>query len=159
MFVGMVSGGYLADKWAYRISASIGLSLQAAGFLMLGYASSETITVAIVSGMLIASFGSGMTLIPLAKGALYSLGAARTGLASGLFNSVRVIGSAVASPLLGLLLARGYRGGLDVPNLIRTYQAGFQILACVAAIGIVVAFTIPEILGDDLDSNISQAIH
>ena len=159
MFVGMVGGGYMADRWAYRNSASIGLSLQAVGFLMLGFASLETGMVAIVTGMLIASLGAGITLIPLAKGALSALGAARAGLASGLFNSLRFVGSAVAPPLLGLMLAQGYRGGLNVPNLLQTYQFGFRVLACVAAIGITVAFLIPEPLGEDLNSLTSQAIH
>ncbi len=143
LLAGVMFGGYLADRWATRISGNIGTIGQAVGLFWMSVAATSTNLVAFAPGMIAAGFFGGACLVPFSKEAVAALGIERAGLAAGLYNMLRFAGSAAATPLLGLLLASGfqkYAGSSSVPE---PYQLGFQVLAIVAVLGAAAVMIIP----------------
>jgi hypothetical protein len=62
-----------------------------------------------------------------------------------LYNTVRFAGTAAATPLLGLLLERGFKQQVSGEAASGPYQLAFQVLTVTAAAGIAVAALIPAV--------------
>lgn len=143
LLLGVMFGGYLADRWATRISGNVGTIGQAAGLFWMSVVSPSGNLLAFAPGMIAAGFFGGACLVPFSKEAVASLGVERAGLASGLYNMLRFAGSAAATPLLGLLLASGFANSGGSNSVPEPYQLGFQVLAIVAGLGAVAVMLIP----------------
>lgn len=156
LFIGVIFGGYLADRWATRVSGNMGTIGQAAGLLWMSMVSTSTDIIAFAPGMIAAGFFGGACLVPFSKEAVAALGIERAGLASGLYNMLRFAGSAAATPLLGLLLARGFEnlGGSNTAP--EPYQLAFQVLAVVAGLGAIAVMLIPAPARGELAA---EAVH
>ncbi len=145
LLIGVTYGGYLADRWASRTAGTLGMIGQVAGLAWLGVAGSGAGTVALAPGMAVAGLAGGISLVSFSKEAIGSLGPERVGLASGLYNTVRFAGTAAATPLLGLLLERGFKQQVSGEAASGPYQLAFQVLTITAAVGIAVAALIPAV--------------
>ncbi len=143
LLVGVTFGGYLADRWATRVSGNVGTIGQAVGLFWMSVAATSTNLAAFAPGMIAAGFFGGACLVPFSKEAVAALGIERAGLASGLYNMLRFAGSAAATPLLGLLLARGFENSAGLNSAPEPYQLAFQVLALVAGLGAAAVMLIP----------------
>jgi MFS family permease len=134
-------GGILADRAPSRIVGTGGLVVQAAGLLWLGFSSSEANIFFIVVPMAFSCLGAGMALIAFSKEGITAFGEKSVGFAAGLFDAIRFSGSAITTPLLGLLLTALQKDCCD--SLTQSppypYIIGFRILAVVAFLGAVIA--------------------
>jgi DHA2 family methylenomycin A resistance protein-like MFS transporter len=144
LMFGVTYGGFLADRWPIRTVGALGMLLLGAGIFWLSLVDPAAGMYALTPGLAVAGLSGGISLTPFTKTAVTALGSDRVGLASGLYNTLRFVGIAVSSPLLGLLLARGFaqHGGLETAS--EPYQFAFQLLAAVAIVGCGVALFIPN---------------
>lgn len=143
LMVGVTTGGFLADRWPSRTVGVVGMLLLAAGIFWLSLFDPAAGAFVLAPGLVVAGFSSGISLTPFNKTAVTALGLDKVGLASGLYNMVRFAGIATSTPLLGLLLARGFAqyGGLETAS--EPYQLAFQLLAGIALVSGGVAALIP----------------
>ena len=130
--------------------------IMAAAMLWLSLVNPEAGTIMLAPGLIVAGLSAGISLAPFNKTAVAALGQARIGLAAGLYNTIRFVGVAAATPLLGLLLAHGFARHGGVETVSGPYQLGFGVLAGVAALGIGVAALIP--VGDKLKVDVGMKL-
>jgi predicted MFS family arabinose efflux permease len=144
LFFGVAFGGFLADRWPSRIVGAIGLLFFTVGMFWPSLVDPNSGSLWLAPGLIVAAISAGVSLTPFTKTAVTSLGRDQVGFAAGLYNTLRFAGIATSTPLLGLLLARGFaqHGGLETVS--EPYQLGFQLLALVTLVGSGVALLIPD---------------
>ncbi|MBB5937375.1 DHA2 family efflux MFS transporter permease subunit [Streptomyces zagrosensis] len=106
--------GWMTTHWGTRRSACLGLSLVAAGFLLLTRLGADTLffpTIAVP--LLLVGLGAGIAFTPITVAATSSVEPAMTGLASGLLNTTRQVSTALGIAILTAVAnalggARGY---------------------------------------------------
>lgn len=143
LLIGVAYGGVLADRWPSRNVGMIGMFLMAVAMLWMSLVNPEASSVILAPGLIVAGLSAGISLAPFNKTAVAALGQARIGLAAGLYNTIRFVGVAAATPLLGLLLAAGFARHGGIETVSGPYQLGFGVLAGVAVLGIGMAALIP----------------
>jgi MFS family permease len=136
-------GGIIADRWNSRNAAALGLLIHSSGMLWLSFIDPANNELLLMPGLFFAGLGAGVSLTPFTKDAVASLGEENVGLAAGLFNMIRFAGVAASAPLMGLILAAGFKraGGFD--TIPEPYQFGYLILAGCLLIGTLIALRIP----------------
>ena len=134
---------FLADRWPSRNVGVFGMFIMALSTLWISLVNPDAGTLMLAPGLVVAGISTGISLAPFNKTAVAALGQERVGLAAGLYNTIRFSGIAMATPLLGLLLAAGFvrHGGIETVS--GPYQLGFGLLAGAAALGFGVAALIP----------------
>lgn len=142
--IGVTYGGFLADRWPGRLVGSLAMLVLAGGTLWLALVGADAGTLLLTPGLIVAGLSGGISLTPFTKTAVAALGPERVGLAAGLYNTLRFAGIAVSTPLLGLLLARGFAryGGLE--TVAPPYQTAFLLLTVVAVVGAGIAALMPQ---------------
>ena len=97
--------GRLSDRFGGKYILMLGLTLFAAGFGLVVYLISLSATQATFWGpAAIAGFGMGMTFAPLTTVAMRDIRPQMAGAASGVLNTVRQLGGAVGSAVIGAVL-------------------------------------------------------
>jgi MFS family permease len=141
--IGTALGGYLADRLPARIPGFTGLILQAIGLAWLGFTDPGEGIFLLIPGILFFDLGAGTSLISFMKQAQSSMGPERYGVASGLFSTIRLLGSAAAAPVIGLMLEHQIEisGGISTSAI--PYQYVIRILVLVVMVGAILAVFIP----------------
>jgi MFS family permease len=110
--IGMIAGALLYPKFSQWITPRVTL-IGAASLVGIGYLLflpfHENYT-QLVTNMVIAGIGSGALVAALPAAAASAAPATQTGVATGLTNSVKTVGGAIASAVFGIVLMQGATG-------------------------------------------------
>lgn len=117
--IGMIAGALAFPKVAAALSPRIALII-AALFVAVGYLMFLPLHdtyVQVVTNMVIAGIGSGALVAALPAAAAAAAPPTQTGVATGLTNSVKTVGGAVASAVFGIALIQGVASGATAGSL------------------------------------------
>jgi len=103
--------GRLATRFGPRILMTAGMALLGAGLFFLSAVSVETSLAIIEANLAILGIGLGLNTGPVNSVAVASVPAARSGTASGLLNTARMIGATLGVAILGAVFAIHAAGG------------------------------------------------
>jgi MFS transporter, DHA2 family, methylenomycin A resistance protein len=122
----------LAEKLSARALITAGLVLMAAGLVILGLTASSAPVWALAVLMLLPGLAGPLVMPPMTGVLLNSVPGHRAGVASGVFNTSRQLGGALAVAVFGALLAKpgGFLSGLRTSLLI---AAGTALAAAAAS--------------------------
>jgi DHA2 family methylenomycin A resistance protein-like MFS transporter len=121
--------GRLTVKYGARLPMTIGLIVSATGFAALTPLDAHTPYVAMLAGLSIVPAGIGLVVPAMTTALLASVEKERSGIASGVLNTVRQAGGALGVAVLGSLLAVDGIGGLRTSFTV----AAVLLLAAIAA--------------------------
>ena len=99
------ASGHVVGRVGARASVALGMSLMGVGLLVLVGIATSTSLVLVEAGLLIIGIGLGFNTGPVIGVAVGALPAARSGTASGLVNTARVVGATVGIAMLGAVFA------------------------------------------------------
>lgn len=124
--------GWLTTRWGTRPTACLGLTLVAAGFLLLVRLGQDTAFLPdIVVPLILVGVGAGVAFTPITVAATSSAPPAMTGLASGLLNTTRQVSTALGIAVLTAVAhAQGGAQGYGTAFLI---AGSLAVLATVGA--------------------------
>jgi EmrB/QacA subfamily drug resistance transporter len=121
MIAGLIVGSRLASQVVARsgakLTVAIGFVLLAAGLLLGSTTSLGDGFGLAATWMAIMGLGMGFTLPTAMDAAIGAIPTERSGMASGMMMSLRMVGGAIGVALLGSLVNSGYRSALDVEGL------------------------------------------
>jgi EmrB/QacA subfamily drug resistance transporter len=106
-------GGRLADRVGRRPVAAAGLLAFSAGLLPLAAIGADIATIELVAALALAGAGLGASNPGLQAIALESLAERHAGVAAGLYQTSRYLGSLAAASLLGAIVGTGAGGGYE----------------------------------------------
>jgi EmrB/QacA subfamily drug resistance transporter len=128
--------GRIANNLGPRFPMTAGMGLMGAGLLMLALIPLNDSLVLIESGLLVMGCGLGLYVGPMNAVAVANVPAVRSGTASGLINTARMIGATLGVAVLGAMFAMHVADGLGTRGLAIAYFGG----GISELIGAVVAF-------------------
>lgn len=125
----VLAGGIVArfGPWLPMIA---GLLISALGFFLLGRLDTHSTYADLLPGLLLFSFGIGMAVPPMTTAILEGAERKRSGVASGVLNTVRQSAGALGIALFGTLLATASVSGFRTSFIVSTILV---LLACVSA--------------------------
>jgi Na+/melibiose symporter-like transporter len=103
----------LAARLGKRGAITIGLIIQAMGFMVLALHEPDTSYILTVLGLVAMAAGMAMIMPAASEAIVSSLPPSKAGVASAWNDSTREIGGALGIALLGTLHARGFRSGMS----------------------------------------------
>jgi len=130
------STGNLSSRIPIRFLLSIGLAMTGVGLLMMGGLTASSGWTAVLAGSIVAGAGVGLVNPSLASAAIGVVPPQRSGMASGINNTFRQVGTATGIAVLGAIFESRISSSL-APKLVGTPAAGHasQIAHAVAAGG------------------------
>src|SRR5882672_10129492 len=97
--------GRLIGKVAMRVLLGVAMAAAAAGLASMAHLTATSTWLVLVPGFILAGIGLGITSTSLASAALAAVEPARAGMAAGLTNTLRQVGTATGVAVLGALYA------------------------------------------------------
>lgn len=137
VFSTMRLGGILSDRWDNRKPIIIGASIQSLTMLFLGFAGSHYAL--LIIGMAGHGLGAGLSIAAIHRNALDHVPGPETGLAAGLYTTIRFAGATIGSALAGVILQAGLDRAPEAPS---AYLVLFFVLAAFNAAGALLATTL-----------------
>ena len=119
--------GRLVDRYPAGLLGGIGLALFAAGLLSLAFLAPHPTTASLVWRMALAGAGFGLFQSPNNRTMIAAAPRERSGGASGMLGTARLLGQTVGAALVALMLARY---GADGTKLSLLAAAGFAVVGC-----------------------------
>jgi EmrB/QacA subfamily drug resistance transporter len=116
--------GRIANKLGPRVPMTAGMGLMGLGLLMLALILFNDSLVLIESGLLAMGCGLGLNVGPMNAVAVANAPAARSGTASGLINTARMIGATLGVGVLGAVFATHVAEGAGTHGLATAYFGG-----------------------------------
>jgi DHA2 family methylenomycin A resistance protein-like MFS transporter len=129
-----LAAGWLGGKIGARSLMVVGLLIAAVGYWLLHGLNVSTSYVAMLPGLLIIPLGIGLAVPAMTTALLSSVPRTRSGIASGVLNTVRQAGGAIGVALFGSLLAQNAIQGIQMAFIISV--VGVAAVALVALAGI-----------------------
>lgn len=126
-----LAAGWLGGKVGSRPLMVVGLLVAAVGYWLLHGLDAATRYVAMLPGLLVVPLGIGLAVPAMTAALLSTVPRSRSGIASGVLNTVRQAGGAIGVALLGSLMARSAVHGVPL---------AFVASAAVVAAAAIVAF-------------------
>ena len=128
-FVVSQGSGWVVDRFGARVAMTAGMFFMGAGLMMLLGITPSTSLLLIEAGLLVIGVGLGLNTGPVVGVAVNALPAARSGTASGLVNTARMIGATLGIAVLGALFAAFAGQGVEngpgfIPGLRAAYLGG-----------------------------------
>ncbi len=120
--------GPLSDRYPPAILGGIGMAMLCCGLILMSWLPSQPGTLDIVLRMLVCGAGFGFFQSPNLKAIMSAAPAARSGSASGIVATSRLVGQAIGAALVALCFGLA---GLHGPVLALGLGAGFAGVACV----------------------------
>jgi DHA2 family methylenomycin A resistance protein-like MFS transporter len=128
-----IAAGRLAARLGPRLPMAVGLAVGAVGFVLLGRIDAGTPYVAMLPGLLLSSGGLGLVVPSMTMAVLSAVPRARSGVASGVLNTVRQAGGAIGVALFGSFFAADGVAGMQVVFAVSAALVGVAaIFAAVA---------------------------
>src|SRR3954462_13304456 len=134
----------LVSKVPARVPLTVGLALVGVGLLLMRGAEPDSAWTTLLAGFMVSGFGIGLANPSIASTALGVVPAARSGMASGINNTMRIAGVAIGIAALGAVFQGKITGSL--PTLLPRAPRGFA--DGVAASGTAAADQAPPQLHD-----------
>lgn len=129
MIVFSPTGGWLADRLGYRVPAVVGAALMVLGLAPLTLLDSGWSWGMLLGPLVVVGIGIGLSSAPLQASAVEAVPRHETGQASGLFSTMRYLGSILGSAGMAALLVG------DVPSDARFHLLfGLLVLAAIGAV-------------------------
>src|SRR6202023_100476 len=97
--------GRLIGKVAMRVLLGVAMAAAAAGLASMAHLTATSTWLVLLPGLILAGIGLTITSTSLASAALAAVEPARAGMASGLLNTLRQVGTATGVGVLGALYA------------------------------------------------------
>jgi EmrB/QacA subfamily drug resistance transporter len=116
--------GSIANKLGPRVPMTAGMALTGVGLLMLALIPLNDSLVLIETGLLAIGCGLGLNLGPMNAVAVANVTATRSGTASGLVNTARMVGATLGVAVLGAVFAMHVAQGVGTQGLAPAYLAG-----------------------------------
>jgi len=116
--------GRIANKLGPRVPMTAGMGLMGLGLLMLAMIPLNDSLALIESGLLAMGCGLGLNVGPMNAVAVANVPAARSGTASGLINTARMIGATLGVAVLGAVYAMHVAEGVGTRGLAAAYLGG-----------------------------------
>ena len=116
--------GHIANKLGPRVPMTAGMGLMGLGLLMLALIPFNDSLVLIESGLLAMGCGLGLNVGPMNAVAVANVPEARSGTASGLINTARMIGATLGVAVLGAVFAMHVAEGVGTRGLATAYFVG-----------------------------------
>jgi len=116
--------GRIANKLGPRVPMTAGMGLMGLGLLVLALIPLNDTLILIESGLLAMGCGLGLTVGPMNAVAVANVPAARSGTASGLINTARMIGATLGVAVLGAVFVMHMAEGVGTRGLATAYFAG-----------------------------------
>jgi len=134
VIVSQLSGG-IANKLGPRIPMTAGLTMMGGGLFILALIPIHDSLIAVEAALLVIGCGLGLNTGPVNAVAVANAPRARSGTASGLINTARMVGATLGVAVLGAIFATFARGGHIVDGLAPAYfGAGVsEMLGAIAA--------------------------
>ena len=130
--------GTLSDRIGVRLPGTLGMSILAAGMLLLSRLGSSSPWVQIILALAIVGLGTGIFVSPNNSAVMGSAPRERQGIAAGVLATARsfgmVLGIGVAGAIYTTILARG---SVEHPTLFPAIQTSFLVASVFAALGII----------------------
>ncbi len=153
MSVASVLGGWLCNRFGYRLPAVLGLLVAAGGFGLMGTWSPDARYGAMAVHLALAGTGFGLVTTPLSTAVIDGVGETRRGVASGLIVILRLIGMSVGLSMLtawGLKrfeqLSSGYTvaelGGVLLDLTAQVLDETFLAAGGVLLVAVLIAFAL-----------------
>lgn len=133
--------GRIADRLGYRNAMVAGIAIVALGSGSLAFWQADTPPWLVVVTLIVIGLGMGFVQSPSATGVTLVVHKAELGVALGIFNMLRFISGTLAATVFGILLEAVSPSSAD-PML--AYHLSFYLLAAVAALGTLLAFSMPR---------------
>lgn len=146
--IGMISGALLFSKFARWVTPRVTLigaaCLVGIGYLM--FLPFHDTYGQLVANMMIAGLGSGALVAALPAAAASAAPPTQTGVATGLTNSVKTIGGAIASAVFGIALLQGATGAAvgGTAGSLSGYFTVWTICGVTALVAAVLLFFVPK---------------
>ncbi|WP_431995645.1 MFS transporter [Streptomyces griseoflavus] len=148
--LGAVLAPTLAAAWGRARTVALGLALVTAGLLQYLRLSAEISYPAVLAALIVTSSGVAMTFTVTADSVLASVPKERAGAASAISETAYEMGGALGIAVLGSVLSRVYRDGLEVPAGVPGEHAAVAGESLAGAME--VARALPGALGEALAS-------
>jgi len=116
--------GSIANKLGPRVPMTAGMALTGVGLLMLALIPLNDSLVLIETGLLAIGCGLGLNVGPMNAVAVANVPAARSGTASGLVNTARMVGATLGVAVLGAVFAMHVAQGVGTQGLAPAYLVG-----------------------------------
>jgi DHA2 family methylenomycin A resistance protein-like MFS transporter len=129
-----LAAGWLGGNIGSRPLMVVGLLIAAAGYWLLHGLDPATRYVSMLPGLLVTPLGIGLAVPAMTTALLSAVPRSRSGIASGVLNSVRQAGGAIGVALFGSLLARSAVHGVPVVFIVSA--AVVAAAAMVAVLGV-----------------------
>src|SRR5581483_7847176 len=134
LLVSNLAAGWLGGKSGSRSLMVVGLLIAAVGYWLLHGLDTATPYIAMLPGLLVLPLGIGLAVPAMTTALLSSVPQSRSGIASGILNTVRQAGGAIGVALFGSLLAQGAIHGIQLAFV--ASMGGAAAAAMVALLGI-----------------------
>jgi MFS transporter, DHA2 family, methylenomycin A resistance protein len=135
------ASGYVVDRFGARFAMTAGMSLMGTGLLMLAGIGAATHLAPVETALLVIGVGLGLNTGPVVGVAVGSVPAARSGTASGLVNTARMIGATLGIAMLGALFAAfAGQAAQDGPGFLPGLRAAYLGGAVGELLGAAIAF-------------------
>jgi EmrB/QacA subfamily drug resistance transporter len=135
------ASGWVVERFGARVAMTAGMFCMGAGLMLLLGITPSTSLVLVEAGLLVIGIGLGLNTGPVVGVAVGALPAARSGTASGLVNTARMIGATLGIAVLGALFAAfAGQGAENGPGFIPGLRAAYLGGGLGEWLGAVVAF-------------------
>jgi DHA2 family methylenomycin A resistance protein-like MFS transporter len=126
-----LTAGWLSGKFGARLLMVVGLLVAAVGYWLLHGLDRTTPYVAMLPGLIILPLGIGLAVPTMTTTLLSAVPRSRSGIASGVLNTVRQAGGALGVALFGSFLAQGAIRGVQLALVV---SAGMVVVAAIVAV-------------------------
>lgn len=134
LLVSNLAAGWLGGKIGSRSLMVVGLLIAAVGYWLLHGLDPATPYIVMLPGLLVIPLGIGLAVPAMTTALLSTVPQSRSGIASGVLNTVRQAGGAIGVALFGSLLAQGAVHGIQLAFVVSV--GGAAVAAMVALLGI-----------------------
>jgi MFS transporter, DHA2 family, methylenomycin A resistance protein len=132
--------GKIANEFGPRVPMTTGMAMMGVGLFMLALIPANNSLVLIETALLVIGCGLGLNTGPVNAVAVTNAPAARSGTASGLVNTARMLGATLGVAVLGAVFATFARGGADPSQIVAGLTPAFIGGGCVEMLGAAAAF-------------------
>jgi MFS transporter, DHA2 family, methylenomycin A resistance protein len=114
--------GKIANAYGPRLPMTLGMAMMGAGLFLLALLPLDNSLLLVEAALLVIGCGLGLNTAPVNAVAVANVPAARSGTASGLVNTARMVGATLGVAVLGAIFAMFAGGGSDASHIAAGYR-------------------------------------
>ena len=133
--------GKIANAYGPRLPMTLGMAMMGLGLFMLALIPLDNSLLLVEAALLVIGCGLGLNTAPVNGVAVANVAAARSGTASGLVNTARMVGATLGVAVLGAIFATVAGGSPDASHVIAGLPAAFIVGGIGEMLGAAAAFT------------------